>query len=141
MSDLYLLGQVFSVLLGLVIGSFMNVCIARMPQDRSVAYPPSQCPACGNGIRPQHNVPLLGWLWLRGRCHDCKTQISVLYPLVELLTGLLFWLVYQRVIPTPMHLDGAHLFKAGSATGLSVKTALCGEVNAPRRVIVGFRPD
>jgi leader peptidase (prepilin peptidase)/N-methyltransferase len=112
-SELYLLGQVFSVLLGLVIGSFMNVCIARMPQDRSVAYPPSHCPACGNGIRPQHNVPLLGWLWLRGRCYDCKTQISVLYPLVELLTGLLFWLVYQRVIPTPMQLDAAHLAAAG----------------------------
>jgi leader peptidase (prepilin peptidase)/N-methyltransferase len=109
MTDLYNLAQVFAGLLGLCVGSFMNVCIARMPQDRSVVRPASHCPSCGHGIRPIDNVPLLSWLWLRGKCRDCQTRISVLYPLIELLTGLLFWLVFQRLVPSPVALDAGHL--------------------------------
>ena len=77
-------------LLGLAIGSFLNVVIWRVPRGESVASPPSACPKCGNAIRNRDNVPVLGWLLLRGRCRDCSEPISVRYPLVEAGTGLLF---------------------------------------------------
>jgi leader peptidase (prepilin peptidase)/N-methyltransferase len=76
--------------LGLLIGSFLNVVVWRVPRGESVVRPPSACPACGNAIRPRDNVPLLGWVLLRGRCRDCSAPISARYPLVELGTGLLF---------------------------------------------------
>lgn len=99
----------FALVFGLVIGSFLNVVIARMPEDRSVVWPGSACPACGTPIRPYDNVPVLAWLWLRGRCRACKTSISPLYPVVELLTGLVSWLVFQRIVPGPSAYDTAHL--------------------------------
>jgi prepilin signal peptidase PulO-like enzyme (type II secretory pathway) len=78
---------------GLVLGSFGNVLIHRLPREdpaeRNVVTRPSHCPSCGKRIRPWHNVPLVGWLWLRGRCADCGWRIPVRYPLVELLGGLL----------------------------------------------------
>lgn len=75
---------------GLMIGSFLNVCILRIPRDESVVMPPSHCLACGAGIKPYDNIPVLSWLILRGRCRKCKAKISPQYPAVELLTGLLF---------------------------------------------------
>jgi len=80
-------------LLGLVIGSFLNVVVWRVPRGESVVRPPSACPRCGNRIRPRDNVPVLGWLVLRGRCRDCGEPISKRYPLVELGTGVAFALV------------------------------------------------
>ena len=77
-------------LLGLVVGSFLNVVIHRVPLRRSVVWPASRCPACGEPIRPQDNVPVLSYLLLRGRCRSCKARISARYPLVEALTGVLF---------------------------------------------------
>ncbi|MBT8402466.1 MAG: prepilin peptidase [Gemmatimonadetes bacterium] len=77
-------------LLGLVLGSFLNVCTLRWPVGESVVHPPSRCPGCGAGIAPWDNVPVLGWLWLRGRCRNCAEPISVQYPLVELTTGLIW---------------------------------------------------
>jgi leader peptidase (prepilin peptidase) / N-methyltransferase len=77
-------------LLGLVIGSFLNVVIHRVPLHQSVVWPASRCPACGEAIRPMDNVPLLSYLLLRGRCRNCKARISPRYPLVEALTGVLF---------------------------------------------------
>ncbi len=78
---------------GLIIGSFCNVLIHRLPQeapeDRNVVTKPSHCPSCGARIRVWHNIPLLGWLWLRGRCADCGWKIPLRYPLVELLGGLI----------------------------------------------------
>jgi prepilin signal peptidase PulO-like enzyme (type II secretory pathway) len=78
---------------GLVLGSFCNVLIHRLPQEdaaeRNVVTRPSHCPHCKARIRPWHNVPLLGWLWLRGKCASCGWRIPVRYPLVELLGGLL----------------------------------------------------
>src|SRR5579862_4979264 len=77
-------------LFGLVIGSFLNVCILRIPADKSIVLPASSCPKCGKSIAPYDNVPVLSWLILGGKCRNCKTRISGMYPAVELLTGLLF---------------------------------------------------
>ncbi|MDO9377441.1 MAG: prepilin peptidase [Nocardioidaceae bacterium] len=77
-------------LLGLAVGSFLNVVIHRVPAGLSIVHPASRCPACDAAIRTRHNVPVLGWLVLRGRCADCTAPISVRYPLVELVTGVLF---------------------------------------------------
>jgi leader peptidase (prepilin peptidase)/N-methyltransferase len=89
---------VFAGLFGLAIGSFLNVVVYRVPAGVSVVSPPSRCPVCENQIRPRHNVPVLGWLLLRGRCADCGTPISPRYPLVEALTGVLFVLVSWRAV-------------------------------------------
>lgn len=86
-----------SAVFGLLLGSFANVAIARVPAGGSVVRPPSACPACAAPIRPRDNVPLLSWLLLRGRCRDCGTAISVRYPLVELSCALLFAAVGARV--------------------------------------------
>ncbi|SDQ46703.1 A24 family peptidase [Quadrisphaera sp. DSM 44207] len=83
-------------LLGLLVGSFLNVVAHRVPRGESVVRPPSACPACGARIRPQHNVPVLGWLVLGGRCRDCSAPVSARYPLVELATGALFAVVAWR---------------------------------------------
>jgi len=74
---------------GLLLGSFLNVVVHRMPLRVSLVSPGSACPNCGQPVRPWHNVPVLSWLLLRGRCHDCATPISARYPLVELMTGVL----------------------------------------------------
>lgn len=72
------------------IGSFMNVVIYRLPAGLSLLHPPSRCPACETPIRSTDNVPIFGWLWLRGRCRHCRAAISARYPAVELLVALLF---------------------------------------------------
>lgn len=81
---------------GLAFGSFLNVCIYRMPRDKSVVSPGSACPGCGHGIRCYDNVPVLSWLVLRGRCRDCHAPISPRYAIVELLTATLFLVCYLR---------------------------------------------
>ncbi len=83
------LTALFSFLFGLVLGSFLNVCIERLPKGRSVVRPASACPECGSAIRFYDNIPLLSYLVLRGRCRSCGRVISPRYPLVELITGLL----------------------------------------------------
>lgn len=83
-------------LLGLVVGSFLNVCIFRLPRGESLVRPGSHCPSCGKPIRPSDNVPLLSYLFLRGRCRSCGTPISIRYPLVEGMTGLGFVLLVAR---------------------------------------------
>jgi len=75
---------------GGAVGSFLNVVVYRLPAGKSLVYPGSSCPVCGHSIRWHHNIPLLSWLLLRGRCHDCGTKISSRYPLVELAGGMLF---------------------------------------------------
>lgn len=77
-------------LFGLLIGSFLNVCISRLPEDLSVVAPRSYCPRCGEAIAWYDNIPVLSYLLLRGRCRYCRIPISWRYPLVELVTGLLF---------------------------------------------------
>lgn len=81
--------EAVGLLVGLIFGSFLNVCISRLPQGESVVYPRSRCPQCGAAIRWYDNIPVLSWLLLRGRCRDCKEPISLRYPLVELAVG--FW--------------------------------------------------
>ena len=83
----------FVLLLGLAVGSFLNVVIWRVPRRESIVAPPSACPVCGHSIRPRDNVPVLSWLVLRARCRDCNAPISRRYPLVEAGTGLIFVLV------------------------------------------------
>src|SRR5271155_2318013 len=85
---------VFVFLFGLIIGSFLNVCILRIPSGKSIVMPSSACPKCGKLIRPYDNIPVLSYLILRGKCRGCKTGISPMYPLVEFLTGLLFFACY-----------------------------------------------
>jgi leader peptidase (prepilin peptidase) / N-methyltransferase len=81
---------VFFFLLGTIVGSFLNVCITRIPEDISIVAPGSRCPRCMTPIKPYDNVPVFAWLWLRGKCRACGAPISAMYPLIELTTGLLF---------------------------------------------------
>ena len=83
-------GAVVAGLFGLVIGSFLNVCIVRLPAEQSVVSPPSRCPRCGRPVQWMENIPVFSWLLLGGRCRGCKEPISILYPLVELTVGLLW---------------------------------------------------
>jgi leader peptidase (prepilin peptidase) / N-methyltransferase len=81
-------------LFGLAIGSFLNVCILRIPADKSIVLPASSCPKCGKPIAAYDNIPVLSWIFLGGKCRNCKAKISPMYPAVELLTGLLFLACY-----------------------------------------------
>ncbi|SHN20909.1 prepilin peptidase [Cryptosporangium aurantiacum] len=87
---------VLAGVLGLAVGSFLNVVVHRVPRDESLLRPRSHCPACAAPIRHRHNVPVVGWLVLGGRCADCRTRVSVRYPLVELGTALLFVAITAR---------------------------------------------
>jgi leader peptidase (prepilin peptidase) / N-methyltransferase len=89
--------EVVGFILGLLFGSFLNVCISRLPQRESIVHPRSRCPQCGTPIRWYDNIPLLSWLLLRGRCRDCKQAILWRYPAVELATGLWFAVVASRI--------------------------------------------
>lgn len=112
---------------GLVFGSFLNVVIYRLPRDENIAFPGSHCPSCGAPIRALDNVPVLGWLWLRGRARCCKTPISARYPLVELMGGLLGGALVQvsvltLPVATPLW-QGALLLAAQLALGLGLIAA------------------
>jgi leader peptidase (prepilin peptidase)/N-methyltransferase len=95
--------------LGAAVGSFLNVVIYRLPRGMSLVRPGSRCPACGHAIRPRDNLPVAGWLLLRGRCRDCGAAISARYPLVEALVallfiglGLLYWYGRESIFPHPL---------------------------------------
>jgi len=85
--------------LGLAVGSFLNVCIYRLPRGESLAHPPSRCPRCGKPLAWYDNVPVLGWLVLRGRCRQCHEPISIQYPIVEMITALAAVLVVYTTPP------------------------------------------
>lgn len=89
---------IFVGVFGLVVGSFLNVVIHRVPRGESVVSPASACPNCGKPIRARHNIPLVGWAVLRGRCADCGRPISLRYPLVEALTAVVFVAVAARIL-------------------------------------------
>ncbi len=86
----------FFFVVGACIGSFLNVCIWRLPQEKSIIFPASHCPACGHAIRWFDNIPILSYLFLQGKCRDCGGRISVQYPLVEALTAVLSLVLYLK---------------------------------------------
>jgi len=88
--------------LGLVVGSFLNVCIYRLPREESIAWPASHCTTCNRTLRWYENVPVFSWVFLRGRCATCKSRISARYPIVELITGALFLGGYFAFGLTPL---------------------------------------
>ncbi len=94
--NLELIMKVFSVAFGLALGSFANVCIYRIPLKKSLVYPPSSCPNCGQKIKFYDNIPVLSYLILRGKCRNCGTHISIRYPLVELILGILSLALFIR---------------------------------------------
>ena len=88
--------EILIFIVGAVVGSFLNVCIYRIPEGRSIVFPGSHCPACGVAIRWYDNVPFIGYLILRGRCRACREGISIRYPLVEALTAIFALLLYAK---------------------------------------------
>lgn len=84
----------FFFLFGIVIGSFLNVCISRIPEDISIVSPGSRCPRCEQPIKPYDNIPVLSWILLRGKCRNCHLPISPMYPIVEFIAGALFVALY-----------------------------------------------
>lgn len=99
--------------LGLVIGSFLNVVVHRVPAGASVVRPGSACPGCGHAIRGYDNIPVLSWLLLRGRCRDCSAPISARYPLVEAGTAVFFALVAWRLLPAALAGDSVPTIAGG----------------------------
>lgn len=84
------------VLLGLIIGSFLNVCIYRIVREESISFPQSHCTSCGYSLKPKDLVPVFSYIYLEGRCRCCKEKISIKYPLVEILNSCLYVLIYLR---------------------------------------------
>ena len=83
-------------LLGLSVGSFLNLCSDRLPEDQSIVHPSSHCPICGNAVAAVDLVPFFNYLWLRGRCRYCRTHIPLRSPIVELTTGVIFAFLYWQ---------------------------------------------
>jgi len=88
--------SIFSFFLGLILGSFANVCIYRLPLGKSIVSPPSSCPHCGSQIRFYDNIPVLSYIFLKGKCRQCKAPISLQYPIVELIVGILSLALFTR---------------------------------------------
>lgn len=91
---------VIVTILGLCIGSFLNVLIYRVPLQQNIAYPASHCPKCNHKLRWWHNIPLFSWIFLKRRCNYCHQKISCQYPLIELLSGVLFVVLYFKLGPS-----------------------------------------
>lgn len=85
---------IYVFVIGLIIGSFLNVCIYRIPKEESISYPPSHCGACGSRLSPLDLVPLLSYIFLKGRCRYCGEKISMQYPVIELANGIIFAALY-----------------------------------------------
>ena len=100
MTPAFLIGAL--ALIGLTIGSFLNVCIYRIPLGQSVVHPPSRCMSCGKRLAAYHNIPIVSWLVLRGRCAWCQAPVSARYPAIEALTGVVFALHGVFFEPGPL---------------------------------------
>jgi leader peptidase (prepilin peptidase)/N-methyltransferase len=84
-------------IIGICIGSFLNVLIYRIPKGENIAFPPSHCPKCNAKLKPWHNIPIISYILLKGKCAYCREKISIRYPIVEILTGILAVLVYKKM--------------------------------------------
>lgn len=104
------LAMIFGGFLGLMLGSFLNVCIHRWPKEESVVKPRSKCPGCGNMIAWYDNIPVVSWLLLGGKCRHCKTAISIQYPIIELTTALIWVFMAWRYGPTIVGIQAAVFF-------------------------------
>lgn len=113
---------VFAGLVGLAVGSFLNVVVWRVPRGESLSSPGSACPKCGHAIRAYDNIPVLSWLLLKGRCRDCHEPISPRYPLVEFVTALFFVGVTLWALnwPTGIWLTPAYLYFAAVSVALTL---------------------
>jgi leader peptidase (prepilin peptidase)/N-methyltransferase len=129
----------FSLVFGMLVGSFLNVCICRMPKDESIVSPPSHCPQCSYRIKWYDNIPLLSYLMLRGKCRGCGAHISLQYPLVELLNGILALLLFLHFGPT---LAFAALFLLCSAlvviTFIDIEHQIIPDEISLPGIVVGF---
>ena len=83
-------------IIGLLIGSFLNVCIYRIPRDESISFPPSHCFSCGNNLKPKDLFPVLSYTFLKGKCRYCSEKISIQYPLIEILNSLVYLLLFAH---------------------------------------------
>ena len=90
----YGIEMILILILGLIVGSFGNVCIYRIPRNESIIYPASHCPKCRTTIKPVDNIPLLSYILLKGRCRNCGSKISIQYSIVEFLTGIIYLIIY-----------------------------------------------
>ena len=84
------------ILIGLCIGSFLNVCIYRIPEEQSIAFPPSHCMTCGYKLKTKDLVPIFSYIFLKGRCRGCGEKISIQYPIIEFFNGLIYLLIYMQ---------------------------------------------
>jgi leader peptidase (prepilin peptidase)/N-methyltransferase len=107
-----------AAIFGAIVGSFLNVCIHRLPRGESIVHPPSRCPQCGHRLAWYENIPVLSWIGLGGRCRGCRAHISVMYPVVELTTAAVFAAAASLFGPTP--LLGVRLVFAASMIVLAV---------------------
>ena len=128
-------------LFGLLIGSFLNVIIARVPEGRSIVSPASACPRCGHELAAWENIPVVSWLVLRARCRSCQLPISAIYPAVEVLTAITFALVGWRVgwhAPLPAALWFASASIALSAIDLATRRLPNAIVFPTQEAVVGL---
>jgi leader peptidase (prepilin peptidase)/N-methyltransferase len=129
----------FAFVVGAVIGSFLNVCIHRLPAGESVVYPPSHCPGCGARIRSWDNIPLLSYLLLRGRCRSCAGAISLRYPLVEALSGiLLVLLLYGFGLAPKLGVYGAFVAALIVVTFIDLDHQIIPDVISLPGIVVGL---
>ena len=112
---------VIALILGSCVGSFLNVCVYRIPKAMSLLRPRSRCPRCSTAIRARDNIPVLGWLVLRGRCRSCRGTISPRYAVVELTVGLLFAGVYLGAVS----LAGGDLWEQAGVGAVLATMTLC----------------
>jgi len=124
---------------GMVVGSFLNVCICRMPKDESIVSPPSHCPVCSYQIRWYDNIPVVSYIFLQGKCRGCGEHISLQYPLVELFNGVLTLFLFLRFGPT---LAFAALFLFCSAlvviTVIDIEHQIIPDEISLSGIVVGF---
>ncbi len=130
---------IFVFVFGAVVGSFLNVCIYRLPNRQSVVFPPSHCPKCDYKIRFYDNIPIISYLLLGGKCRSCKTPISLQYPIVELINGLLTLFLFIKLGPTSTFL---FLFIFSSAlvtiTFIDLEHQIIPDVISIPGIVIGF---